>query len=132
MVYPPQICLLIFAESLKNARNMTARSTTELIPRRDERNAFVVGYENGIPKHAHKRGTYGESSFKGNLDADALPMQRASGQIKLPLALSVVNSLTSKCDIKNHHQRKSKSYPDGSNITVLTRLCFGNKLLNNT
>ncbi|MDD4493275.1 MAG: DUF3991 and toprim domain-containing protein [Eubacteriales bacterium] len=32
-------------------------------------NSIFVGYdENGIPKHAHKRGTYGESSYKGNLD----------------------------------------------------------------
>ena len=33
-------------------------------------NAVFVGYdENGIARHAHKRGTYGESSYKGNIDS---------------------------------------------------------------
>lgn len=32
-------------------------------------NAIFVGYdESGIPKHVHKRGTYSESAYKGNLD----------------------------------------------------------------
>ena len=33
-------------------------------------NAVFVGYdENGTPRHAHKRGTFSESEFKGNVDS---------------------------------------------------------------
>lgn len=35
----------------------------------DYHNAVFVGYdENGIPRHAHKRGTGSESTYKGNAE----------------------------------------------------------------
>ena len=36
----------------------------------DYHNAVFVGYDNeGVPRHAHKRGTVGGSSFRGNIDS---------------------------------------------------------------
>jgi hypothetical protein len=37
---------------------------------REHHNAVFVGIdENGVARHAHKRGTYSDSSYKGNVDS---------------------------------------------------------------
>ncbi len=61
---------------LLNSRGLDKSVVDAFVARRmiyesaDYHNAVFVGYDNeGIPRHAHKRGTVGGSTFRGNIDS---------------------------------------------------------------